>query len=359
MRITLLGHSIPSTGEGVSMGIARYIYSLGAALKEAGNDVNLFIRNDGKPKEGWIKTVYSPKFSWIPYPLFAYPKMMGNRADVFHSDFVTTGASLVWARKKPAIVSMHDALPFTYDTQSIPLGQKLSIKWYMRCFRAARNADAIILMSEHARKEAIRLAGIEPEKTHAVYNGIDHSVFRPMGKRAHKTIRIGYLGGLDGRKNVGLLVESFRVLAKERDDIELHVAGGGSNLERFRGMGVRNAFFYGHTKPEDAPSFYNNLDIFVMPSLQEGFGMMTLEAMSCGLPVIGVNRSSTPEILGKTGLLVEPQPETLAKVISKLLDNKRLRQNMARNCLERSKDFSWDICARENMKIYESLLAMR
>jgi len=63
VKIALVGHAIPSTGSGVSMGIARYIYSLGTEFRSRGNEVELFIRNDRRPEDDWIKTVYAPKFS--------------------------------------------------------------------------------------------------------------------------------------------------------------------------------------------------------------------------------------------------------------------------------------------------------
>jgi len=352
MRIALLGHSIPAAGPGVSLGIARYIYSLGRGLRNAGNDVELFIRNDKPVNEKWIKTIYAPKFSWVPYPIFASPRMFCTKTDVYHSDFVTTGAALVWAKRRPVVVSMHDAIPFTYGRKE---WSSWGVRWYMKCFKSAKKADAVILMSEYARDEALRLTDLDPENVHAIYNGIDHDVFRPLPRKRHGKIRIGYLGGLDGRKNVGLLIDAFRRLQEERGDIELHVAGGGRNLEPFRSLNVKNAFFYGQTNPEKATDFYNNLDIFVMPSLQEGFGMMTLEAMSCGVPVVGVSRSSTPEIIGDAGVLVEPEREEMAKAISKLVDNKKRRENIAKRCLERSMAFSWKKCANDTMEVYRGL----
>ena len=171
-------------------------------------------------------------------------------------------------------------------------------------------------------------------------------------RKSSENIRIGYLGGLDGRKNVKLLVDVFKALYAERDDIELHIAGGGANLEKFRSMNISNATFYGPTDPAKAPEFYNNIDIFVMPSLQEGFGMMTLEAMSCGVATIGVDRTSTPEIIGDAGVLVKPDASALAKAISRLADNKKLRDRVAAACLKRSASFSWKRCATDTMKVY-------
>jgi glycosyltransferase involved in cell wall biosynthesis len=349
MKVAMLAHTIPEFGPGASMGIARYARSLSESLRNAGNDVELFIRNDGRPKERWIKTIASPKFSWMPYPLFAQSRMRKVAADVYHSDFITTGAALKWAGRRPFVVSMHDAIPFSEKSSA-------GSRWYMMCFRAARKADAMILMSRHARKEAVELAGLDAGRAFAVHNGIDHSIFRPLKKKPHSGMRIGYLGGLDGRKNAGLLVDAFKTLSSERDGIELHVAGGGKSLEGFRAMKIKGAFFYGRTPLDAAPEFYNSLDIFVMPSLHEGFGMMTLEAMSCGLPVVGVRRSSTPEIMGNAGVLVGPEAGELVKAISRLADNRRLRERVGAGCLKRSRDFSWEKCAAETLKVYGEVL---
>ena len=352
MKITMLAHTIPPDG-GISLGIARYAYNLCCALERAGNDVTMYVRKGTKKTEPWTKTIYAPKFSWIPYQIFSGCKMLGVESDVYHSDYVTTGAALRWSGRKPVVAAMHDAIPFTYDNTKLNIKQILAVRWFMKCFSSIKKAEAVVMASNDAKKEVIRLTDIDPARVHAVHYGIDHSVFKPSRKNRGKKLKVGYLGGLDGRKNVGLLLDAFDLL--QRNDVELHIAGYGSNLNIFRKRKISGAYFHGPISPEKAPEFYNSLDIFVMPSLQEGFGMMTLEAMSCGLPVIGVNRSSTPEIIGNAGLLVEPDAHSLAKTIEKLLERDSIRERLAYSCLKRSRDFTWERCASDNMKIYSML----
>ena len=150
MKITLIGHTVPYSGvTGVSRGISKYIYNLGLGLINEGNDVKLFVRDDGfKVKESWVETIPAPRFSWIPYPIFALPRILATKSDIFHSDWVTTGFPLVAAKKKHVVVSAHDVIPFTYDWKNLSTGDKVRTMWYKKCFSMIENADAIIFMSD-------------------------------------------------------------------------------------------------------------------------------------------------------------------------------------------------------------------
>jgi glycosyltransferase involved in cell wall biosynthesis len=352
--ITLIGHTTPFSGvTGISIGISKYIYTLGRELIKLGQNVELFVRDDYKPKEKWIKTIYSPKFSWILYPLFVKRKIGKLDSDIYHADYVTTGAPLIWKKKSPVVVTIHDVIPFTY--KKLGMMDRIRVWWYMRCFKAIEKADAVIVMSNFVKQEALKYTNILEEKIHVTYNGIDFDKFYPRKLKTHKNIRIGYLGGLDGRKNVELLVDCFEELEKTHKDIELHIGGTGKNLERFRKRKIKNAFFHGFIPDERVNEFYNSLDIFVFPSLQEGFGFMPLEAMACGIPVIACNRSSMPEVVGDAGILVEPNKKDMIEEITKLIKDENLRKKLGRKGLKRAKQFTWENCARNTLKIYEEI----
>ncbi len=358
MKITLLGHTVPYSGvTGVSRGISKYIYNLGQGLVNDGNDVRLYVRDDGfHARENWVKKIPAPTFSWIPYPIFALPKILMTKSDIFHSDWITTGYPLVVARKKHVVVSAHDVIPFTYDWKNLSPGDKIRTMWYMKCFNAIKNANAIIFMSEYARSEAKKYTDLKDDQMFVVHNGIDHSAFFPVKKQKHKKLRIGYFGGLDGRKNVTLLVESFKILNKIYDNLELHVGGTGKNLETFRKMKIPNAHFYGYIPDSKLNEFCNSLDIFVFPSLQEGFGFMLLEAMSCGVPTVAVNSGSSQEIAGKNSLMVQPIIESMVKGISKLIESEKLRDKLAVGGLDRSNEFTWEKCTNDTLNIYERII---
>ena len=103
--------------------------------------------------------------------------------------------------------------------------------------------------------------------------------------------------------------------------------------------------------------FYNIADLFVYPSLYEGFGLPPLEAMACGCPVITSNSSSLPEVIGDAGLMIDPyNSNDLVDKMYQILTNKSLRTELCNKSLKRAKMFSWEKTARETWKVYEEVL---
>ncbi|MDI6757792.1 MAG: glycosyltransferase family 1 protein, partial [Endomicrobiia bacterium] len=111
-------------------------------------------------------------------------------------------------------------------------------------------------------------------------------------------------------------------------------------------------------KPQELADFYRCAELFVFPSLYEGFGLPPLEAMASGCPVVVSNTSSLPEVVGDAGLMVNPYDvDELAGAMHSLLKDENLRQKMIKRGLERSKIFSWDDTAKETLKIYGKVLS--
>lgn len=358
MKIFLVGYTIPNSGvRGMGLGISRYIYYLGKELIKMGHEVELVVRDDFKPKESWIKTAHAPKFGWYPYPFYLRRQLKNKQADVFNSDYVVTGAPLAWLNKKPLVVAVHDALPFQYDRRELNIKDKVFVRFFKMCFNSVKKkADAIVMRSENAREEILKCTDLDEDRVFVVNGGIDPDFFYPTKKKPHDKIRIGYKGGLDGRKNAKLLVEVFRRMVKERSDIELHVAGAGANLEKFRSMNVPNAKFYGYIPIGKENEFLNSLDIFVYPTLGEGLGLPPLEAMACGVPVLASNTTSMPEIVGGAGIMTEPTSDAFYKELWNLVENASLRKKVAARCLKRARTMTWERAAKDSLEIYEAIV---
>ena len=115
--------------------------------------------------------------------------------------------------------------------------------------------------------------------------------------------------------------------------------------------------FPGYIPVSELPLWYNAAELFVYPSLYEGFGLPPLEAMACGTPVVTANTSSLPEVVGQAGLTVDPlDVEGLAEAMRRALDDAALRQEMRGRGLQRASGFSWTKTAQETVQVYRSAM---
>jgi len=119
---------------------------------------------------------------------------------------------------------------------------------------------------------------------------------------------------------------------------------------------LKNVFFPGFIADENLRSFLAEADLFLFPSLYEGFGFPPLEAMACGTATISSNTGSLPEIIQDGGILAEPNPEIFAEEIIKLMENQNLREKLSKKGLEVAKTFTWEKAAKETKEIYNNIL---
>jgi glycosyltransferase involved in cell wall biosynthesis len=118
----------------------------------------------------------------------------------------------------------------------------------------------------------------------------------------------------------------------------------------------QHVLFTGFVEDDDLPDLYRGAQIFVYPSLYEGFGLPVLEAMASGVPVITSNRSSLPEVAGNAALLIDPtRPDDLAAAMSAVVSNRALHEELQRKGVARAKDFTWEAVARRTLAVYRSI----
>ena len=130
-------------------------------------------------------------------------------------------------------------------------------------------------------------------------------------------------------------------------------------LQPIRELGLQDrVHFMGWVGHDDLPVVYNLADLFVFPSLYEGFGLPLIEAMACGCPVLTADRGSPPEVTGNAALLVNPlNLEQLAKGMHSLLTDPLLRNHLRDRGLARTKAFSWDHCAEQVLALFGRVYA--
>lgn len=291
-----------------------------------------------------------------------------KKTDIFHSP--TFHVPLIsFGTKK--VVTIHDLVSFRF-----PQTQPKSFVAYSRFMikAAAKFADGIITSSMATKIEIKDILKVNEEKVHVVY-GAPRSIFKTIeDKEAIKEMQIRcnlpcrfilFVGSLEPRKNIGNLIYAFSSMKKKGIIHKLILCGGAgwmNEQERLRELaqvsGVGNdVIFTGYVPDADLPAFYNLADIFVYPSLYEGFGLPPLEAMACGCPVITSNTSSLPEVVGDAAIMVNPYDvEGLADAMCRVLTNNELRLKMKKQGIERAKMFSWTRCAAETLEVYKNLI---
>jgi len=203
--------------------------------------------------------------------------------------------------------------------------------------------------------------GIPKRNAIAIANAVNLELFRPADDRRihHRDgrLRVGFAGQWVPGKGINELLEAWDVVQAEMPDAELLLAGGPALWKNVDGVAqadecgerVRQAESQGRLRCVGAiprnrmPEFWNSMDVMVMPSLCESFGLVVLEAMACGIPVVSTSAGGLKEIVvdGETGLLVPPgDAHALSVALRKMLADESLRRRLARGALRRAQAFS-------------------
>lgn len=297
----------------------------------------------------------------------AFPGLVRReRIDLLHSLHYTRPLRLSCA----SVVTFHDMTFFLYPqlhTRAKRLFFPLAIRY------SARHADALISVSESTRQDAIHLAGVEPGKIFTVPLGVSEDFHPISDPAARNKIReryhlpedfILYVGLVEPRKNLPLLIRSYKALVEGGISLPLAIVGRfgwmyQEVLDLVNILGIKEVVqFAGYIPQEDLPIVYNLASLFVYPSLYEGFGLPVLEAMACGVPVIATSVSSLPEVAGEAGLLVPPGDETaLTQAMQAVLTDPDVRQRLTEKGPQRASQFTWKRTALSTLKVYGHVLA--
>jgi glycosyltransferase involved in cell wall biosynthesis len=233
---------------------------------------------------------------------------------------------------------------------------------------AAARASIVVTVSEASKRRIVERLRVDPDRV-----TVTHEAARPLFRQVEDEARTNdvlrnrrlerpfvlALGSGDPRKNVAALLEVFAAVRTTVGTCTLVVVTNYAPLESelaafVRDLGVSPAvrFLTGVTD-EELVTLYNAAEVFVHPSLEEGFGLPLLEAMACGTPVVAFDNSSIPEVAGGAAMLVPTgSVEAMSRRIVEVLGDAGLRQRLAARGLERAAQFSWERCARETIAAY-------
>jgi glycosyltransferase involved in cell wall biosynthesis len=295
-----------------------------------------------------------------------------NNIDIFHSPFLKLPSRAVIGNI-PRVMTVYDLIPIVASENT----GWLFNRYFKRIVNSIdRDRDFIICISEHTKRDFCEYTGMSPARVFVTPLAADDS-FRPVTDEARlKQCRKKYgipdgnyfltLAELQPRKNLARLIQAFvRFLsASSQKDTYLVLVGSYGwqygeifkTTEHFSDHRDK-IIFTGYVPDDDLAAIYSGAQLFVYPSLYEGFGLPPLEAMQCGVPVIASNRTSIPEVVGDAGLLLDPlNIDDWSQAMISLSSDKSLRKNMREKGLERAKQYSWGKCAEDTVNIYKSIL---
>ena len=252
-----------------------------------------------------------------------------------------------------AVVTFHDLFVMTGE-YSTP---EFRARFAAQAREAADRADAIIAVSAFTRSQAVSLLGVDPAKVQVVHHGTRKLDFPPG---VHREKVILNVGAIQKRKNIARLVEAFETVDTAWKLVLAGASGYGADeiLARIERSPAHDRIsVLGYVSPSDLAAWYARAMIFAFPSLDEGFGMPILEAMSAEIPIVTSSRSALPEVAGDAALLVDPENvEALGHALRDLTQNRDLRQDLTRRGVARARLFTWEKAVRETWDVYRKLL---
>lgn len=266
----------------------------------------------------------------------------------------------------PQVVTIHDLAFLIY-----PQFFSRSFALYYRNVipRIAREAAAVIAVSESTRDDLIELLGVDPEKITVIRSAASRDFARPVSRKQLEEVRSRYrlprkfflsVSSLEPRKNLKRLVEAYRVLPRELvEEHSLVLVGAGNRVfadpdivASLQRGGSGKVFAPGYIPAGDLPAVYRLAEALVFPSLYEGFGLPVLEAMAAATPVITSNRSSLPEVAGNAAVLIDPESiEELAAAMELLATDSGMRNLLIERGKKRAAGFSWTRTAEETLAV--------
>lgn len=366
MRIAFDGTTLTSGRTGVGYYTEHLLQHLAREVETTGDEL-IVISNQpidtAKPLPRHVRVhqrSYFPlRIAWMQF--LAARVLEDLRVDVAHF----TNGMLPLGTAAARVVTIHDMslklFPWCHPTRRLVINRPL-------LGVAARVADAVVTVSHSARRDLLRYHRLPPDRVSVVHEAAGPG-FEPIADRSARArirLRYGlperfvlYVGAIEPRKNLPRLMEAFAMARARGIPHELVCVGpyGWSSQDLYAcidRLGLRRSVhFTGYVPVDDLPVIYNLGELFVFPSLYEGFGLPVVEAMACGTPVITTNTSSLEEIAAGAAETVDPRNvEALADALVLVASDEERREDLRIRGLARAREFSWSRTAKDMLGVY-------
>ena len=351
-------------------GIAVYSRNLLQQYAEAGIEVVVFCQDDEKH-------TIPPADSFTLVSANMDPVSSSGK-NAFRSLVKASNIDLVhvpspWAPTPltvPLVSTMHDVTPFVYP-RSLPFYVRGQYKRQLQ--RTLKESRRVITVSQILFSALSVYARLDPAKVRVIHNGVSEHFCPQTEESVLHAARVRYslperfafwAGDFRPEKNVLFLIQAWERLQKRVADPPALVLAGALKAEyrrlkaevEKRGLEGK-VLFAGFIGDEDLPAVYSLAELFVFPSLAEGFGLPPLEAMASGTPCVVSNSSSLPEVAGVAALLFDPTSlDGFEDCVIRLLTDSELHASLREAGLRQAKRFSWKRAAEETLAVYRSAL---
>ncbi len=387
-------HACPlaAPGQGKSGGMNVYVKQLAHSLGKLGIQVDIFTRCHAGcdaaivPVSPTVRVVHLPggpvdapleslvqRLPEFQEALEAFQQNHGLTYQLVHSHYWLSGlAGLATARQRglPHVMTFHTMGLIKMQSRA---GEAEPAERQKAERDLIASSQQIVAFSPHERDAMVRLYGADAHRIMLAPCGVDLSLFQPLDQK-HARERLGlngekvflYVGRVEPLKGLELLLHTAAQL-EICDEVRVLVVGsetnGGYEVARLKNMAktlkVEEVFdFVGQVDQKDLPLYYNAADVCVVPSYYESFGLVALESMACGTPVVASRVGGLSTIIqhGRTGYLKPWRcPEAFANSLEMIVASDNLKQSMGRAARKRAESMGWDQLAGQMCSLYETL----
>lgn len=345
-------------------GIGTYIKSIIPRVISAFPDVHFYLIKDiNDYLNDWIRE--NPQVEYINFSSSIYSvkeqlefiKKLPKKYDLiwaphFNIPFMPNGKLLV---------TIHDVFHLA-NPQFVSRLQKMYANVFFN--RIKGKAEKIITVSNFTKCELMKYKNIHEDKMIPVYNGVEPGWFMiPSEEKVHSKPYILYVGNVKPHKNLKSLVKAFEKI-KDKISHDLVIVGkkegfivGDDEVTKIATTLGDRVYFTGYIDDDMLMQYYAQADVFVFPSMYEGFGLPPLEAMAAGCPTIVSNRASIPEICKEASLYCDPLDiDKMAETILSLIADDELKASLIVKGKEVAKQFSWEKSAEETIDVIKGVL---
>ncbi len=379
MNVLIINYEFPPVGGGggiatyyIARELGRKGYSVSVLTShfrelrwyEELEDIQIYRVPVLRKRRDYCSVFEMASFILTSLPMLLY-MLIKHRYDLIHIFFGVPSGPLGYVAKKlfgiPYLIRMGGGdvpgfRPFQYKRLYTLLTPFLNVLW--------RNAEFLVANSEGLRKMAKRVFPDLP--IHVIPNGVDmHRFTNGHARVPANEVRILFVSRLIMRKGLQFLIKAIPMVCEQTNvPFLIKVVGDGPDKDKLitqiDDLGVNKSFrFYGYVDHEKLPEYYLDADIFVLPSLAEGMPNVVLEAMGSGLPVVATKVPGSEELVhhGENGFLVDSgDSQALARALTKLINDRALREKMGRAAKDIVKNYTWETIAEQYIALYKQAI---